>query len=143
VTELEPYFAKVATLVAGTTSYDSTDQWSSDSSTKVMTYAVTAVKNGDAESFFSVLAQNNDRDHDGIADKEEASLGTDPNNPDTDGDGLKDGDEQAYGTDPLVKDTDGDGYNDNLEIKRGSDPLDPSSVPVIAMPWLQLLLWDN
>ena len=106
-----------------------------------MTYAVTAVKSGDAERLFSVLAQNNDRDHDWITDEKEASLGTDPNKADTDGDGLNDGEELAYGTKPLVQDTDGDRYSDYIEIKRGSDPLDPSSVPVIAMPWLQLLLW--
>lgn len=85
VAELDPYFAKVATVTAGTTSYDSVDQWSSDSSTQVMTYAVTAVKSDGIESFFSDLAQNNDRDHDGLTDEEEASLGTNPTNPDTDG----------------------------------------------------------
>ena len=112
VAELDPYFAKVGTVAAGTTSYDSADQWSSDSSTNVMTYAVTAVKSDGSESFFSDLAQNNDRDHDGLTDEEEASLGTNATNPDTDGDGLKDGEEEAYGTDPLLTDTDGDGYSD-------------------------------
>jgi pimeloyl-ACP methyl ester carboxylesterase len=129
VAELDPYFARVATVAAGTTSYDSVDQWSSESSTQVMTYAVTAVKSDGSESLFSDLAQNNDRDHDGLTDEEEASLGTNPTNPDTDGDGLKDGDEEAYGTDPLVADTDGDGYSDYEEIQAGSDPLDKNSVP--------------
>jgi len=129
VAELDPYFANVATVAAGTTSYDSFDQWSSDFSTPVMTYAVTAVKNDGSESFFSDPAQNNDRDHDGLTDEEEASVGTDPTNPDTDGDGLKDGEEEAYGTDPLITDTDGDGYSDWQEIEAESDPLDENSVP--------------
>lgn len=129
VAELYPYFANVATVAAGTTSYDSFDQWSSDFSTPVMTYAVTAVKNDGSESFFSDLVQNNDRDHDGLTDEEEASVGTDPTNPDTDGDGLKDGEEDAYGTDPLITDTDGDGYSDWQEIEAESDPLDENSVP--------------
>ncbi|MCD6296837.1 MAG: carboxypeptidase regulatory-like domain-containing protein, partial [Deltaproteobacteria bacterium] len=129
VAELDPYFAKIATVAAGTTSYDSTDQWSSESSIQVMTYAVTAVKSDGSESFFSDLAQNNDRDHDGLTDGEEASLGTNATNPDTDGDGLKDGEEEAYGTDPLLTDTDGDGYSDYEEIQAGSNPLDENSVP--------------
>ncbi len=97
----------------------------------VKTYAVTAVKSDGGESFFSGLAQNNDRDHDGLTDAEEASSGTNPINPDTDGDGLKDDEEDAYGTDPLVTDTDGDGYSDWEEIQAGSDPLDENSVPTL------------
>jgi len=129
VAELKPYFSKVASVAAGTTSYDSNDKWSSESSTQVMSYAVTAVKSDDTESFFSKLVQNNDRDHDGLSDQEETELGTDPNKADTDGDGLNDGDEQSYGTNPLVKDTDKDTYSDYVEIEAGSDPLDPQSVP--------------
>ena len=129
VAELEPYFTKVTTVGAGTTTYDTADAWSSSSATTVKTYAVAAVKTGGIESFFSNLAQNNDRDHDGLTDEEEVDLGTDKTKADTDGDGLKDGDEQAYNTNPLVKDTDGDGYNDNTEIQAGTDPLDPASVP--------------
>jgi len=118
VAELEPYFTKVTSVGAGSTCYNTADAWCSDSSTTVMTYAVAAVKTGGIESFFSNLVQNNDRDHDG----------------------LTDGEEQGCGTNPLVKDTDGDGFNDGVEVKWQSDPLDPSSVPVIAMPWLLLLL---
>ena len=130
VAELEPYFTKVTTVGAGTTSYNTADAWSSDSSTTVKTYAVAAVKTGGIESFFSNLAQNNDRDHDGLSDVEEDGLGTDKTKADTDGDGLKDGEEQAYNASPLLKDTDGDGYNDYIEIQAGSDPLDDQSVPV-------------
>jgi len=129
VAELEPYFTKVTTLGAGVTAYDTTNTWSSDAATTVMAYAVTAVKSDGTESFFSNLAQNNDRDHDGMTDVEEASDGTNPDNPDSDGDGLNDGQEASFGTKPLVKDTDGDTFNDYVEIQAGSDPLDPNSVP--------------
>ncbi|MFY9824739.1 MAG: hypothetical protein WAM82_25400, partial [Thermoanaerobaculia bacterium] len=69
-----------------------------------------------------------DRDHDGLTNLEEYTLGTDPNNADTDGDGLSDGDEvHRYHTDPLREDTDGDGIPDGIEVAAGSDPLDPAS----------------
>ncbi|MCU6361143.1 thrombospondin type 3 repeat-containing protein, partial [Enterobacter quasiroggenkampii] len=42
-----------------------------------------------------------DTDGDGLTDKEEEDLGTDPKNPDTDGDGLTDKEEVDNGTDPL------------------------------------------
>lgn len=64
-----------------------------------------------------------DSDGDGLSDKKEAELGTDPNNPDTDDDGLSDGDEvNKYKTNPLMKDTDGDGLNDKEEIDLGTNP---------------------
>jgi pimeloyl-ACP methyl ester carboxylesterase len=129
VAELDPYFAKVATVTAGETSYNSNDKWCSDSYTQVITYAVTAVKSDGTESFFSNLAQNNDQDHDGLTDAEETELGTDPTKADTDGDGLKDGEEQAYRTNPLVADTDGDTFNDGDEVAAGTNPLDPNSIP--------------
>src|SRR3990170_1697638 len=68
---------------------------------------------------------NSDDDMDGLIQKEEKLLGTDPNNPDTDGDGLGDGDEvMKYKTDPLKADTDGDGLNDNDELMQyKTDPL--------------------
>lgn len=85
-----------------------------------------------------------DRDNDGLANSEEATLGTNPDNPDTDGDGLQDGLERgrAVGvpdpdgvwgarqgtgagfvpdadpgttTNPLNADTDGDGIPDGTE----------------------------
>jgi len=46
---------------------------------------------------------NKDSDNDGLSDKEENQLGTDPNNPDSDGDGIKDGQEVLDGTNPLDK----------------------------------------
>ena len=71
------------------------------------------------------LSGNPDSDNDGITNKEEKALGTDPNNPDTDGDGLTDGEEVLkYKTDPLLKDTDHDGLSDGDEIlKYSTNPL--------------------
>ena len=83
-----------------------------------------------------------DSDHDGLYDRDEALIGTDPYNPDTDGDGLSDGEEYAnannagkgdgarksYGTDPLNPDTDGDGLKDGAEVRvYGTDPLNPDT----------------
>lgn len=68
---------------------------------------------------------NADDDMDGLTNKEEKLLGTDPKNPDTDGDGLKDGEEvNKYKTDPLKADTDGDGLKDGEEVNQyRTDPL--------------------
>ncbi|MCG8421154.1 MAG: thrombospondin type 3 repeat-containing protein [Proteobacteria bacterium] len=63
-----------------------------------------------------------DSDGDGLSDKQEGELGTDPNNADTDSDGLSDGDEIILGTDPKNPDTDNDGIPDGAEVEVGSDP---------------------
>ena len=70
-----------------------------------------------------------DSDGDGLTDKEELALGTDPFNPDTDGDGLSDGDEvHIYKTDPLNPDTDFDGLSDGAEVLiYKTDPLNPDT----------------
>ncbi len=70
-----------------------------------------------------------DSDGDGLTDREEAMLGTDPFNPDTDGDGLTDGEEvKIYHTDPLNPDTDGDGLTDGAEVHvYHTDPLNPDT----------------
>ncbi len=66
---------------------------------------------------------NSDSDGDGLNDKEEIDLDTDPNNPDTDGDGLDDGKEvHDTKTDPLKADSDGDGLSDKEEIDLGTNP---------------------
>jgi outer membrane protein OmpA-like peptidoglycan-associated protein len=68
---------------------------------------------------------NSDGDNDGLTNKEEKQLGTNPKNPDTDADGLKDGEEvHTNKTNPLNADTDSDGLNDGDEVlKYKTDPL--------------------
>ena len=69
---------------------------------------------------------NADNDKDGLTNKREIELKTDPNSDDTDGDTLKDGDELSkYNTDPLKPDTDGDGINDGDEVLLKLDPTNP------------------
>jgi hypothetical protein len=63
-----------------------------------------------------------DRDDDGIGDREEELIGTDPDDPDTDDDGLRDGEELELETDPLDADSDDDGIRDGDEVA-GSGPL--------------------
>jgi hypothetical protein len=75
-----------------------------------------------------------DSDEDGLTDAEEADAGTDPLAADSDGDRLEDGDELDAGTDPLTSDTDGDGYDDRDEVVAGTDPLDADDV-VYAGGW--------
>ncbi len=71
-----------------------------------------------------------DSDEDGLVDRDEARLGTDPSNPDTDGDGVLDGAEvHNHGTDPLDADTDDDLYGDGQEVTCASDPADATSFP--------------
>lgn len=67
-----------------------------------------------------------DLDGDGLTDKEEFDLMTDPNETDTDGDGLDDNEEvKTHGTDPLVSDSDGDGLSDGEEVNTyGTLPLE-------------------
>jgi outer membrane protein OmpA-like peptidoglycan-associated protein len=66
-----------------------------------------------------------DPDQDGLTNREEKQLGTNPHNADTDGDGLSDGDEvKKYGTNPLKADSDGDGLGDGDELmKHRTDPM--------------------
>jgi len=93
-----------------------------------------------------------DSDSDGLSDRREAGLGTNPDNPDSDTDGMPDLFEVTYGLDPLtddstsdldrdglnnlaeyqlganpaIRDTDGDGIPDGWEVDNGIDPTDPS-----------------
>ena len=74
-----------------------------------------------------VAANPYDTDNDGLENKMEPLLGTDPNNPDSDGDGLLDGEEfgtqeDATFTNPMNADTDNDGVNDGNEVARGTSP---------------------
>ena len=75
-----------------------------------------------------------DSDEDGLSDKEEAELGTDPEVADTDGDGLDDFRESQLGTDGTEWDSDGDGYGDFDEDQAGSDPTDAEDV-IYAGGW--------
>ncbi|MBI5058232.1 OmpA family protein [candidate division KSB1 bacterium] len=77
-------------------------------------------------AFLTCGASKRDSDGDGLLDRAEKKLGTDPRNADTDGDGLSDGAEvNQYKTDPLQADTDGDGLSDGAEVNTyHTNPLD-------------------
>lgn len=63
-----------------------------------------------------------DKDNDGLTDRFEELLGTDPNQADTDKDGLSDAFETATShTDPLSKDTDKDQIADDVEQAQHTD----------------------
>ena len=66
-----------------------------------VTVSVRDARGGRAEQRFEIEVLQVDTDEDGLSDRQEAVLGTDPSNPDTDGDGLQDGHEVETGTDPL------------------------------------------
>ncbi len=92
---------------------------------------------GSATNSLSTKLQNDqilfgetvDTDHDGIADKNEPALGTEPLKADTDGDGLSDGEEAiVWKTDPLNPDTDGDGFPDGQEVHNNYNPLGPGKI---------------
>ncbi|MDE6213907.1 MAG: cellulose binding domain-containing protein [Lachnospiraceae bacterium] len=71
-----------------------------------------------------IIDSKEDPDGDGINNREEIDLGTDPLNSDTDRDNLTDFDElNQYHTDPLQEDTDGDGLTDYDDVKLGFSPL--------------------
>ena len=72
--------------------------------------------------------EGQDSDGDGLPDRDERELGTDPAKVDTDGDGLSDGTEtDSTGTDPADNDTDGDGLDDGREIRDRTDALEPDT----------------
>ena len=97
----EPYLAKIG--ITSETTFDTGHPWAKDATIKTRIYAVAAIKNASNESFLTLTAKNNDRDHDGLTDVEEASLGTDPTKADSDGDGFSDYTEVLYGGNPLDK----------------------------------------
>lgn len=59
--------------------------------------------------------QKKDADHDGVKNRAEFTLNTNPRRADTDRDGLRDGDELQVGSDPRRVDSDGDGTRDGDE----------------------------
>lgn len=70
-----------------------------------------------------------DSDADGLSNKQEVELDTNPQKADSDEDDWSDGDEvNIYGTNPLNSDTDDDGLKDSVEPKLGLDPLNPKTL---------------
>ncbi len=69
-----------------------------------------------------------DPDYDGLQDREEALIWSNPNKADTDDDGLLDRQEYDLGTNPLFWDTDEDGSSDYEETVRGTDPKNRNSI---------------
>jgi len=125
-----PYFT-LWTTTSGT-SVDTSDPWAGDLAVALRIYAVSALYQDGSESFLSEQAENDDRDHDGLADAQEPALATDVNEPDSDHDGLNDGDEVGRGTNPLEADSDHDGYSDLSEVQNGGDALDPNRGPGLS-----------
>lgn len=113
------------------TSFLTNNPWDDSPDKPTFVYAVASINADGTESFLSDLAENNDRDQDGVTDEVELAQGLSPDSPDTDGDGLGDGQEASFMTSALVPDSDGDGFNDGLEVQYKSDPLDPSSIPIL------------
>lgn len=71
---------------------------------------------------------SNDADGDGLNERRELELGTDPSLADTDEDGLSDGAEvRDHRTNPLAADSDTDGVLDGDEVALGTDPIDPNN----------------
>ena len=91
----------------------------------------------DDDSYFGVLAGvrfkagggNPDLDGDGLSNRLEKSIGTDPRNADTDQDSLSDGEEyDTYKTNPLNRDSDDDELGDGSEAQvHSTNALKPDS----------------
>lgn len=88
-----------------------------------------------------------DADKDGLPDRVEARIGSDPNKTDTDGDGLNDLAEALAFTDPQKTDTDGNGTPDRLEDPDGDDLTNEQEAKLGTHPYnLDTdgdLLWDG
>ncbi|MFH1745098.1 MAG: hypothetical protein ABH881_02945 [bacterium] len=81
------------------------------------------------------IEAENDFDQDGLSDRREEELGTDPFLIDTDHDDLFDLEEVTiYKTDPNNSDTDGDGYSDGEEVKNGYNPNGEGKLPQKLTP---------
>lgn len=93
--------------------------------------SITGNKNNAKAVNYSVIINKSvgDTDRDGLSDKEETKIGSDPQKSDTDGDGLSDYEEvNVYKTDPKKSDTDGDGHLDGVEVSSGYDPNGPGKL---------------
>lgn len=72
-----------------------------------------------------------DLDGDGISNREERELGSDPQRIDSDFDGVGDFAEiRTYFTSPTLVDSDGDGAWDGEEVAAGTDPGAPEIAPI-------------
>lgn len=99
-----------------------------NSTISIVYYGVDALGNSANVSTFLVTVDIIDTDGDRIEDFRDT---------DDDNDGLLDRDEEDLGTDPLNPDTDGDGYNDNvdkypLDEDRYREPTDWEKIPFIG-----------
>ncbi len=100
-------------------------------------FVVAGYSNSSGNDDFSLFRYlgDTDSDSDGLSDRDESNLGTNPLVKDTDGDGLNDGVESAMGSNPLLLDTDGDGVNDGLEVTNATSPInsaDSFQISVLA-----------
>lgn len=85
---------------------------------------------GESNVATGTAAAKGDADGDGLSDRRERGLRTNPRRADTDGDGLRDGAEvRRYHTDPRKNDTDGDGFRDRFELRAGTNARDRRSHP--------------
>ena len=79
---------------------------------------------------------NEDKDSDGLTNRREFNINTDPTSMDTDSDGMTDGWEDEKKLDPLTDDAnldpDKDGFINLEEFENNTDPLNSSSHPVAA-----------
>ncbi len=88
---------------------------------------VEALKGPTLSQTASIGASDDDPDHDGLSNIQEALWNTDPYDPDTDSDGFKDGEEVASGHDPRVP-----GPNDLIENGNLTDQLASLTVDGLA-----------
>jgi hypothetical protein len=92
------------------------------------------IRNGDDRGIGQFAIIPKDEDGDLLADSYEMRFGLDPTIPndvhsDVDGDGLSDRTELMMRTQPIVKDTDGDSFTDKVEFEAGTDPRDATRHP--------------
>ena len=92
-----------------------------------------------------------DRDNDGMPDAWELAYGLNPNDPadadrDADGDGMTNREEYRMGTNPRNADSDGDGVSDGQEMIEGSDPAGagtPDLTPQTGLHYFAILNLDS